>query len=82
MLRLSKAVACLLVAVPLAIAAQPRASYSAPGLMEGPGIRYSLIRRLKPREPVRIHGERDNWLEVTTGNGERGWVRETEIIGR
>ena len=82
MLRLSKAVACLLVAVPLAVAAQPRASYSAPGLMEGPGIRHPLIRRLEPREPVRIHGERNNWLEVTTRNGERGWVRETEIIGR
>lgn len=82
MSRLSKALACLLIAAPLIVAAQPRASYSAPGLMEGPGIRYSLIRRLKPREPVRIHGERNNWLEITTRRGERGWVRETEIIGR
>lgn len=82
MLRLSKALACLLLAAPLIATAQPRASYSAPGLMEGPGIRHSLIRRLKPREPVRIHGERNKWLEVTTRNGERGWVRESEIIGR
>ena len=80
--RLSMALACLLIALPLAVAAQPRASYSAPGLMEGPGIRHPLIRRLKPREPVRVHRERDNWLDVTTRNGERGWVRETEILGR
>ena len=73
--------ACILMAFPAVAGAQPRASYSAPGMMEGPGIRYRLIRRLEPREPVRVHRRRDKWLEVTTGRGERGWVRESEILG-
>ena len=82
MVRFRLLVVCLLAAAPCALMAQTRAAYSAPGMMEGPGIRYSLIRRLEPREPVRVLRSRDNWLEVVTRDGERGWVRRTEILGR
>jgi hypothetical protein len=62
-----------------AVAADYVASGSRPYLREAPSSGADAKRRLDSREPVSIRDREGRWVRISTGRGDSGWVRASEI---